>query len=455
MLRPFKTSITPKNIDGITPMLFPLVLLLFVIVGAHTSYSQQISSDLTGGSNRLTVLPAYNAEPIDEKPTAVDSTPEKKLDFNEADFGFTTARIGMAVMNDWAWYSQDDIGKAQMDSAGVVLQNMSMVRDARFLLNGKINSSREIIWKVAIMYDGVERSWEFRETGLLIGLPELSGRVFLGRSKEGYSLNKVQNGFSAPAVERQPSLDLISIMQDGIRYYGALNDPNIFWSVGAYTNAIYGHSKFMLYEWTFSTRFGWLPLYNKDENEVLHLGVNFRYAKPDQGSITAKSRPESNPAPYFINTGAFEADQQTAVGWEAYYFKGPLMLGTEGNVYNFSSVQAGDPHFWGANVIMTYNFTGEPYPYIKDNATSSFINPKNSVFDKGWGGWQLLLTGTIFNTNDGLKPGGEFWKVTSVVSWFLSYNFTMKFTYGYGVLDRFHLEGATQFFQTRLQFQLL
>lgn len=390
-----------------------------------------------------------------QEAASADSIPERKLDFNEADFGFTTARAGMALMTDWAWYSQDAIGKAQMDSAGVSLENMSMFRDARFLFNGKINSSREIIWKVAIMYDGVERGWAFRETGLLIGVPELSGKIFLGRSKEGYSLNKAQNGFSAPAIERQPSLDLISIMQDGIRYYGALDNPNIFWSVGAFSNLIYGNSKFMLYEWTYSGRLGFLPIYNKAENEILHLGMSFRYAKPNQESITVKSRPESNPAPYFINTGAFSTDKQTALGWEAYYFNGPLMIGSEGNMYHFNSTQANNPNFWGANLIMTYNITGEPYPYMKDNAVSFFIDPKNPVFEGGVGGWQLLLTGTVFNTNDGLKPGGDFWKVTSVVSWFMSYNFTAKFMYGYGMLDRFGLDGTTQFFQTRVQFQLL
>ncbi|HEY6171579.1 MAG TPA: porin [Candidatus Kapabacteria bacterium] len=447
------TVLPLHQVNYIVMMLIPVSFLFLAVMIPDVSYCQQDTNQPPNGSQLFT-MPLESVSLLDAAATP-DSIPERKLAFNEADFGFTTARVGMAFMNDWAWYSQDEPGKAQMDSAGVELKDVSQVRDVRFLLNGKINSSREIIWKIAVMYDGVERGWAFRETGLLIGLPELSGKVFLGRSKEGYSFNKVQNGFSTLGIERQPSLDLISIMQDGIRFFGDVKGPDLFWSIGAYTNLIYGQSKFMIYEWTYSGRVGWLPIYHKEENEVLHLGVNFRYAKPANGTITAKSRPESNPAPYFINTGAFETDQESSIGWEAYYFKGPLMLGSEGNVHNFSSAQVGDPQFFGANATISYNLTGESYPYVKDNAASFFIDPINSVFDKGWGAWQLLLTGSVFNTNDGLKPGGNFWKVTSVASWFLSYNFTMKFSYGYGVLDRFHLEGATHFFQTRLQFQLL
>jgi phosphate-selective porin OprO/OprP len=68
------------------------------------------------------------------------------------------------------------------------------------------------------MYDGAENDLTFRETGLLIGLPELSGNVFIGRSKEGYSLIKAQNGYSTWVNERQMWLDNIPIMTDGIRW---------------------------------------------------------------------------------------------------------------------------------------------------------------------------------------------------------------------------------------------
>jgi phosphate-selective porin OprO/OprP len=41
-----------------------------------------------------------------------------------------------------------------------------------------------------------------------------------------------------------------------------------------------------------------------------------------------------------------------------------------------------------------------------------------------------------------------------MVNWHLSDQLRLEVAYGYGVLDRFNLLGATHFFQTRLQVQL-
>src|SRR5687767_2452568 len=86
-------------------------------------------------------LYSQDQAPPDSKLRNKDST-GKKLDFNETDFGFTTARIGMAFMNDWAWYSQDAKGKVQLDSMNEVLEDQTKVRDVRIFFSGKIKSKR-------------------------------------------------------------------------------------------------------------------------------------------------------------------------------------------------------------------------------------------------------------------------------------------------------------------------
>ena len=41
-----------------------------------------------------------------------------------------------------------------------------------------------------------------------------------------------------------------------------------------------------------------------------------------------------------------------------------------------------------------------------------------------------------------------------MVNWHLSDHIRLELAYGYGTLDRFGVRGATQFFQSRIQFQL-
>jgi phosphate-selective porin OprO/OprP len=57
--------------------------------------------------------------------------------------------------------------------------------------------------------------------------------------------------------------------------------------------------------------------------------------------------------------------------------------------------------------------------------------------------------------NGGLIEGGKFWRVTPMVNWYLSPIVRFEVAYGYGTLDRYGLKGATQFFQSRIQFVVL
>jgi phosphate-selective porin OprO and OprP len=49
--------------------------------------------------------------------------------------------------------------------------------------------------------------------------------------------------------------------------------------------------------------------------------------------------------------------------------------------------------------------------------------------------------------------GGQFKRFTPMVNWYLTDYLRIAAAYGVGRLDRFNLEGTTQFFQTRLQFE--
>jgi phosphate-selective porin OprO and OprP len=388
---------------------------------------------------------------VTEEPEVVDTT----ADWNEFDLRFTTFRIGAAFIYDYAAYQQNAAGKEQMTLAGVQLINKFQWRDFRFFANGRLRANKHIIWKVASMKDAATETWVFRETGLLIGVPRWHSEFFVGRSKEGYSLVKVENGYSVWSNERQMSLDLIPIMNDGIRWYGYLPKSRLFWSLGAFTDGIDENNRFATWDRQVSGRFGWRPIYSDATGTLLHFGINARYAKPDEGQIQVKSKPESNPAPNFIDTGVFASDRSTAVGWEAYYRKGAFMVNSEGNSYSFHSVQAGNPRYVGGDVEAVYVFTGEIRSYLSGNSVFWFVQPKKSVFKGGAGAFESASRYSSFNLNDGLQPGGRFWKLTSTLNWYLSNYLRLEAVYGYGVLDRFHLNGTTQFFQARFQFQIL
>ena len=424
---------------------FPIFILflLFIPIG---SYSQEEKKEIPNGTEGdIFVIPPSDS-----------IIPQKKaLDWNEFDVGFTTFRMGFGFLYDFVTYAQDDDGKAQMDSADVDLQPDTKVRDLRIMISGRFKTKRTFTWKGGFIYDGAVDKWYVRETGFTIGLPELSGHIFIGRTKEGFSLNKVTNGYAGWTMERQMALDVIPILADGIKYFGYLPKSQIFWNVGAFTNLLSLHESFSKFDWQYALRIGWLPFYSKEENHLLHLGVNFRYGKPTNGEIKLRSKPEADPSPYFIDTGTFPSDHSFHVGTEIYYNSGSLMLGSEVYLHSFSSTSADNPQFFGGEIMASYILTGETRPYNTTGSVYGFISVKKPVFHGGFGAWEVLLRVSTLDLNGGNIEGGKFWRITPMVNWYANKNIRLDLVYGYGILDRFNLTGTTQFFQTRIQLQIL
>lgn len=305
------------------------------------------------------------------------------------------------------------------------------------------------------MYDAPSGEWFVRETGLMIRVPELWGNIFIGRTKEGTSLNKVMNGYAGWTMERQMALDVIPILADGVKWLGYLPKPRLLWNVGAYGDAFSKGQSFSTYKWQFATRFAWLPIYKPDEHTLVHIGTSIRYGKTDGGEIRLRSRPEAFTAPYFIDTGTFPSDHSTHVGWEAYFSHGPWMAGSEYYLHMFNSPEMGNPTFHGGEVVLSYIFTGQSRPYSTVSGIYSFVPVTKPVWKGGLGAIEGLVRYSALDLNDGLVQGGKFRRITPMVNWYLSPIVRFEVAYGYGILDRYNLRGATRIFQSRLQFVLL
>ena len=65
-----------------------------------------------------------------------------------------------------------------------------------------------------------------------------------------------------------------------------------------------------------------------------------------------------------------------------------------------------------------------------------------------------VLTVGYSNLTNGTIQGGILWRVTPMINWYMTDNLRLEFAYGYGVLTRFELRGATMFFQSRIQLRL-
>lgn len=419
------------------------LIIALVSIGALPARAQDASP--------TTPAPQSNLDNTIEAGEAGGEGPARKLvSWNEFDGKYASIRVGGGFLYEFDAYAQDDDSKKQFR-----MNPDDKVRDMRLLLKGRLKffKKRKVTYSMGIMYDANNEEWVARQTGLMIDVPEIWGQLFIGRTKEGFSLNKVMVGYAGWTMERFTMNDAtIPILADGVKWFGHNQKRHFIWNLGIYKDWISQSQGFSTYDHQVVGRFAWVP--EETENTILHVGLGVRYGVPKDKKIQLRSRPEANPAPYFIDTGKFDANNTKMLGPEIYYRPGPLLVGSEWFFQKADAKASGNPLFHGGDVFVSWMATGEIRSYNTAGGYFNGISPSRPVFSGGPGAWELVARFSYSDLDSGTLNGGKFWRITPMVNWHMSDNIRLEMVYGYGSLDRFSLQGRTQFFQTRIQFQL-
>jgi phosphate-selective porin OprO/OprP len=377
-------------------------------------------------------------------------TPKRDLiKFNEYLWRGFTLRWGGGFLWDYSTYSQDENSESQM-----AISPVSDLRDFRVLLKGKVPIPH-VTYTLGYMYDKAKDSWRFRQTGIMVDVPKLSGNFFIGRTKEGFSTSKIMVGYQGWTNERATMNDaLIPILADGIKWNGYLPNGKFLYNIGFFKDTRSEVETFNKNDKQTVFRGVFLPNAGTTR-PLVHIAFQARHALADDGELQYRSKPESYQSQaYAIDTGKFAADYANAYGVELYYRPGPLMFGSE---YYFNKVKApdsGDPMFHGGEAFFAYTLTGEVKPYNARGGYFERLSPAHPVFQGGLGAWELVGRFSYSDMDDKTIAGGKFWRFTPMLNWHMTDNVRLEFVYGYSSLNRFGVVGKTQYFQSRLQLQL-
>ena len=370
------------------------------------------------------------------------------MHWNEYQGPHFTIRAGAGFLVDFAAFAQDAASKEQI----AMLPDMKL-RDFRFIMGGKLPSiPLPTTWCAGVMYDAPTHSWFLRQTGIMFGVPKIFSYFFIGRQKEGFSLNKVMVGYDGWTIERFTMSDAtIPLLADGFKWLGYSKRHGFLWNLGYFNDVASKGQSFSSYSSQEVVRLAWLPVHSEESGTLIHLGFNFRYGKPVDGKLQLKSRPEAFIAPFFLDTGKFAASSSNSVGYETYFRRRSLLFGSEYYFQHVDSPSTGNPMIHGGDVVATWLITGETRPYNTVGGYFKDIAPTRTVFSGGPGAWEAVLRYSYTDLDSKGVHGGTFGRITPMVNWYLSENVRLEMAYGYGHLDRFILKGNTQFFQTRLQ----
>ena len=397
--------------------------------------------------------PGQPPPPVDNSPLEAGddevAQPARKLitwnEYNGRSFSF---RVGGGFLYDNAGYSQDQKSKDQL-----ALVPEGRVRDLRILFSGGLKEHRSTTWSFGIMYNPPTKEWLVRQTGVMFTVPRLSGNIFVGRSKEGFSLNKIMVGYAGWSMERTEINDAtIPILADGVKLLGYSEDKHLLWNLGFFGDWASEGQSFSTYARQMVGRAVWLPILSN--TSLLHIGLNGRIGRPNKNVLQLRSRPEAFPAPFFVDTGQYAADLTKMAALEIYYRPGPLMIGSEYFLQKNDAPSVGNPTFHGGNIVATWLITGETRAYKTRCGCFEEIAPERPFFQGGPGAVELVTNFSYVDLDSGTLTGGRFWRFTPMVNWHLSDNMRLEFAYGYGSLNRFGIVGKTQFFQSRIQLVL-
>ena len=403
---------------------------------------------------------------------------------NGVETPFLTFTVGGGLLYELDWYDQDEASREQLTadpsppqpfepvenvspqySSSAVsrgrqgapgeIEDAYKWRDARVIFGGLIKTKRPIIWQAGFMWDGGKREWFVRQTGLVVPVPAIWGHLWIGRSKQGTSLNRVMVGYDGWTMERFAFSDAaIPLLADGVRWMGYRPQNNLIWNLGVFADPLSKGQTFSYFEHQVAGRLAFLRMDADSAGSLVHIGVGFHLGKPTNDTLQLKSKPEATTAPNFVDTGKFRATSAALLGIEAYYRPGSWLFGSEYYFEKASSPETGDPVFHGGDIVAAWLPTGETRRYKTRGAVFGDIVPKRSVFGGGWGAVELLLRFSYIDLDAGTLEGGKYWRVTPGLNWYLSGNLRFELNYGYGVLDRFDMRGKTHFLQTRIQTQL-
>ena len=393
--------------------------------------------------------PAHVDDALDAEEADAAVVKDQRSRWNEWDNRFFTLRVGGGFLYDFANFTQD------ADSAMQVMWSQTeALRDLRLTAGGKLELWPRVSYSIGVMWDGQYDLWRFRQTGLMFDFPELGGSLFVGRTKEGFSTNKVTVGYFGFFMERSTANDaFLPILADGVKWIGNGFHKHLIYNVGAFFDFATRTQPYEKNDIIVSTRAVWLPLgAEKTSKRLLHLAVEARYGSSLSGTLQFKAKPEVNQAQEnVVDTGKFPALGTAMVGLEGYYRHRWFTLGCEWYLAKVFSAEAHDPFFHGGEVFAAAVLTGETRAYNAREAFFEGMQPERPLFSRGPGAWEFVLRWSYVDLDSGTITGGRFWRLTPAINWYASANVRLVAEYGYGRLDRDGVVGGTHFLQLRLQ----
>ena len=363
------------------------------------------------------------------------------------------------VVDRQSWLSQDGASETQVGDLSEYTGGE--IRALRFGVVGTFNFKRPWVYTVFAATHTFDKGFDIDTTDRLtmydyrldIPLPaDLT--LSVGKQKEPISLERLTPLLYLPWQERSAAADaLLPSRNHGVVLSGTAAGNWFTWGVGAFNNWIDSGESFSDTSSQLVGRVTWVPAVAPDESNLLHLGLGLRRTDTKQ-PVRATTEPEFNNAPLFVDTGEISADNAMTYNVEAYWRKGPYLVGFEYLGTDVDSAEAGDPFLHGYHLSGSWAVTGEMRAYRKRSGIFDPLPVARPVNQGGWGTIETAFRYSRLDLTDGTVDGGEMDIYSLGINWWLTRWAQFGADYRYISLDRFGTEGDSSALNLRIQLML-
>ena len=380
--------------------------------------------------------------------------------WNQIRTKYFTLNLGFAILLDHNVVNQDDANIGQVGKSDPATE----FRGDRFIVSGNLLFFKKNPWRymVSANFNGLDappgkKSLELIDWNIDIPLSATAGWITFGKQKEGVGHEYVAPGTQLQYMERATGEPMFVRQRNvGIRYSNSILKGRMTYTLGVFNNYWETGKSFSDNGTQVTARVTGLVNYTSDR-DLLHLGVGYRHTTATDGKLSYKAKPEANSAPYFINTGSFDASGAGTIMLEGIYVKEAVTIIGEYMRAHVNSPSTGNPNLNYFQLGAGWFITGENRRYNKQNGNLGKLIPKkNFKFRKGSGPGAIELASRFTHTDgtDAGITGGTFNRLTIAASWYVNPHFRYEINYGRGWLMKNDVTGNVNIWQFRAQFEL-
>jgi phosphate-selective porin OprO/OprP len=358
------------------------------------------------------------------------------------------------MMDRQYWPSQSEENIEQVgDLTG---QDRAHIRALRLGSVGTLNFKRPWVYTIWLASTAFDAGFDAEEGDSLVlfdwrlDIPLFKNTsVSFGRQKEPISMERLAGGVYLPIFERSSVSDSMFPSRNVGIVFNGTPGPRFTWGIGAFNDWIETPQSLDESATQYVGRITGLPFPSADESNLFHLGFGVRHSNAREGE-RYRSKPESDLSPLFVDTGLIDADSATSYDLEAYWRRGPFLLGGEFVWTEVEAPEVGDPVFSGYHLTASWIASGEMRAYNHRSAVFNQVPVARSVYDGGWGAWQVALRWSDLDLTDAAIEGGEMQILSTSLQWWLTSFFMIETQYRTIELDRFGLQGTADGLLTRV-----